>query len=110
MKKRQLLPASLSGEHRRRKSKTNTGSAFFLHGLTLPSVLLALILALSAAAAAAALPPGTVTAYAAEAEAEEDASEAMWSETFYRASDTSGELTPEEQKSLDETCLEFMKT
>ena len=44
MKKRQLLPASLSGEHRRRKSKTNTGSAFFLHGLTLPSILLALIL------------------------------------------------------------------
>ena len=110
MKKRQLLPASLSGEHRRRKNKKKTGSAIFLHGLTLPSVLLALILALSAAAAAAALPPGTVTAYAAEAEAEEDASEAMWSETFYRASDTSGELTPEEQKSLDETCLEFMKT
>ena len=74
MKKRQLLPASLSGEHRRRKIKKKTGSAIVLHVLTLPSGLLALILALSAAAAAAALPPGTVGAYAAEAEAEEDAS------------------------------------
>ena len=113
MKNRQLLPASLSGTHRRRKNKTKTGSAFFLHGITIPSVLLALILALSAAAAASTLPGGTVQAYAAEtvaAEAGEDASEAMWSETYYRASDTSGELTPAEQKSLDETCLEFMKT
>ena len=110
MKKRQNPLFPLSGTHRLRKALAKTDDAFFPQGIAIPALLLAMILAISAAAAAAALPGGTVEACAAEAEAEENASEAMWSEAYYRASDTSGELTPEEQKSLDETCLEFMKT
>ena len=108
MRKRQNPPSPLSGAHRRRRNLTKTGRSFFLRGNALPSILLALVLALTAASAAAALPRGTVRSYAAEAE--ETSSEAMWNETYFRASDTSGELTPEEQKSLDQTCLEFMKT
>ena len=108
MKKRHFSPSPLSGAHRRRKNMTKAGCSSFLRGNIIPSVLLALILALSAAAAAAALPMGALEVCAAETE--EGASEAMWSETYFRASDTSGELTPEEQKSLDQTCLEFMKT
>ena len=105
MKKRHFSPSPLSGAHRRRKNMTKAGCSSFLRGNIIPSVLLALILALSAAAAAAALPMGALEVCAAETE--EGASEAMWSETYFRASDTSGELTPEEQKSLDQTCLEF---
>lgn len=108
MNKRQSFPPSLSGRPRRRKSRTRKGGAFFLRGITIPSVLLALILALSAAMAASALPGAAVGACAAETGG--DVSEAMWSETYFRATDTSGELTPEEQKALDKTCLEFMKT
>ena len=57
---------------------------------------LAFFLAVSAAAF---LPAGTSVAWAEE----------MWSEDYYRASDTSGELSDAETESLDQICLEFMQ-
>ena len=42
---------------------------------------------------------GAVTVSAAE----------LWSEKYYRASDATGELTADQQKSLDENCIAFMK-
>ena len=35
--------------------------------------------------------------------------EEMWSKDYYRAVDTSGELSEEEKLSLDQRCIEFME-
>ena len=105
MKKRHLTHACFSRLKSKRESKINRFGAIITRTKAVPVLLLVLLLLLPAAFVQA-LNISSVLVYAGETEA----SETMWNEDYYRASDSSGELTPEEQKILDELCLEFMKT
>lgn len=71
-----------------------------------------LSLILLMAAAALRLPAGICAEAAQNPEEEKtaaDSGEALWSNAYYRASDTTGTLSAKEQQALDEHCIAFMQ-
>ena len=90
---------------------------FALHALL--SIGLSAALLLSPLCAVTLMPPLPVKAAdTEEADTEDDvteetgtdeAGEPLWSEDYYRASDSSGELSDAERNELDSICIEFMK-